>query len=406
MNIFAIDLGNKRIKMKSDRGEYVYPASYLTAENVTRGVLGGWKLKGNQVYSIDKTGENRFVWGTELEAYHLSEKMIDTYARSGRIEQKKTQRILEFALGRLALDYKEARTKPLVVQLVLGVPITDLHEESRTIQILKELMIGRHYIRVDGEELIIEIPSEDSILVIPQYMGTAFELAYDEGMHPVDEYVNGRMGVLDIGGGTILINTSNRLNPAPMGAERFEGIQTLIKIIAGKINSTKLFTIEQLLREGSSSGTYIYRPNRNVSDSKDISFIVKKSIEDYTRFTVAPLVTENFPDIEDIDFIIMTGGGANIVDKTALLDEIGQEYFNRLIFIEASELANVRGFYKYAFLIWNGSREVREPEKMEEVRTISSVSTAEETHHPVYSEQLKQVQTKLNRLREEIEQEI
>ncbi|WP_276116864.1 hypothetical protein [Lactococcus allomyrinae] len=40
MNIFAIDLGNKRIKMKSDRGEYVYPASYLTAENVTQGVLG------------------------------------------------------------------------------------------------------------------------------------------------------------------------------------------------------------------------------------------------------------------------------------------------------------------------------------------------------------------------------
>jgi len=35
MNIFAIDLGNKRIKMKSERGEYNYPSSYLNAEQVT-----------------------------------------------------------------------------------------------------------------------------------------------------------------------------------------------------------------------------------------------------------------------------------------------------------------------------------------------------------------------------------
>ena len=57
MNIFAIDLGNKRVKMKSDRAEYVYPASYLLAETVTKGVLGGWQLQGNQVYSIDKEGK-------------------------------------------------------------------------------------------------------------------------------------------------------------------------------------------------------------------------------------------------------------------------------------------------------------------------------------------------------------
>lgn len=412
MNIFAIDLGNKRIKMKSDRAEYVYPASYLVAENVTRGVLGGWKLEGNQVYSIDKE-ENRFVWGTELDAYHLSEKMIDTYARSGRIEQKKTQRILEFALGRLALDYKESRTKPLIVNLVLGVPITDMHQDSKTIHMLKELMIGRHYIQVDGEELIVEIPSEDYILVVPQYMGTAFELAYDEGMHPVDAFANGRMGILDIGGGTILINTSNHLNPAPMGTERFEGIQTLIKLIAEKINSTKLFSIERLLREGSTNGSYIYRPSRNAADLRDISDIVKKAIEAYSRFTVAPLITENFPDIEDADFIVMTGGGANIIDKAALLDEIGKEYFDRLVFIASSELANVRGFYKYAVLMWSGSREYQQPEKAEEVKTLSNrPAMIDETPEPSstpkqeYSEQLKQVQSNLKRLRDEIEQEI
>lgn len=196
-----------------------------------------------------------------------------------------------------------------------------------------------------------------------------------------------------------------------MGAERFEGVQTLIKRIAEKINSTKLFTIERLLREGSTSGNYIYRPSRNTSDLRDISSLVQKAIEDYTRFTVAPLVTENFPDIEDADFIVMTGGGANIIDKAALLDEIGQEYFDRLVFITSSELANVRGFYKYAVLIWNGSREVQSPERVETVISVPSQAVvAEET--PVstpnqdYSNQLKQVQDNLKRLREEIDQEI
>lgn len=37
-----------------------------------------------------------------------------------------------------------------------------------------------------------------------------------------------------------------------MGAERLV-FQTLIKLIAEKINSTKLFTIERLLREGSAT---------------------------------------------------------------------------------------------------------------------------------------------------------
>lgn len=271
-------------------------------------------------------------------------------------------------------------------------------------------MIGRHYIQVDGEELIVEIPSEDDILVVPQYMGTAFELAYDDVMHPVDAYANGRMGILDIGGGTILINTSNHLNPAPMGTERFEGVQTLIKHIAEKINSTKLFTIERLLREGSASGNYIYRPSRNTSDLRDISSLVKKAIEDYTRFTVAPLITENFPDIEDTDFIVMTGGGANIIDKSALLDEIGQAYFDRLVFITSSELANVRGFYKYAVLIWSGSRELPIPEKIETVVSVPSQAVETEAAVSVpnqdYSEQLKQVQDNLKRLRDEIDQEI
>lgn len=409
MNIFAIDLGNKRVKMKSDRAEYSYPASYLNSESITTGGLGGTHSNENMTYQMDKDGENTFIWGPELEIYNLPEKMIDTYARSGRMKQKKTQRLLKFALGRLAMDYRESKSKTLVVHLMLGVPITDLHQESETVSIIKDLVIGRHYIQVDGEEVRIDIPSEDYVSIIPQYMGTVLNLAFDDGMHRVETYASGRIGVLDIGGGTLLINSSNQMNPSPVGSERFEGIQILIKEIAGKVNSTKPFVIESLLRTGSVEEGYIYRPNRNEGDARDITAVISHSIERYTRFTVAPFITENFPDLEEVDLIVLTGGGSNIVSKAALIDEIGEEYYKHLVFMDGAEQANVRGFYKGARLLWEEGEqksseraEVRSQKVLPESQIVVSPSDKSKID---YTAQLSEVQKNLKKLQEEVDNE-
>jgi hypothetical protein len=352
MIIFAIDLGNKRIKMKSERGEYSYPSSYLNAEQVAQGGLGSLNTKENVQFQLSHEENNSFLWGPHLEAYNLPERMIDTYARSGRMKQKKAVRILEFALGRLAMDYPESYESPLVVHLTLGLSITDLHQESDTVSVLKALAIGQHELMIDGKKVTLLIPSEDFLSIVPQYMGTVLHLAFNDQFERQSRFSEGRIGVVDIGGGTILVNRSIALNPSPLGDERFEGIQNLIKAIGRRINSTKSFLIEQMLREGEAEGQYIYRPNANASDVKNITPIVQEEIERYTRFTVAPLITENFPDIEEIDSIVMTGGGASLLDKVALRDEIGETYDERLIFSPASELSNVRGFYKGGHLKW------------------------------------------------------
>lgn len=357
MNIFAIDLGNRRVKMKSDRGEYNYPAAYLNAEHIGVRSISGIRAENNFRYQLEEDGGHSFIWGDDLGIYNLSEKIIDGYARTSRMKQKKAQRLLQFALGRLALDYKESRSRALVVHLMLGVPITDLHPDSETIQILHDLIIGTHVIKIDEEEVMIEVPSEDYISIVPQYMGTVMELAFDDSMHRVAAYAKGRMGIIDIGGGTILVNSANYMTPSPIGSESFEGVNILIKDIATRVNSTKTFTIEQALRTGNSKNGYVYTPNRNEEDQRNITSIVEKAIENYTRFTVAPLVTSNFPDLEEVDKIILTGGGATIISKEALLDEIGEEYLSRLVFVENAEQANVRGFYKGAQLLWEISKE-------------------------------------------------
>lgn len=355
MNIFAIDLGNKRIKMKSERGEYSYPSAYLNAESVASGGLGSLGNEENYYFQLEEDKVNRFVWGPNLEVYNLPEKMIDTYGRSGRMKQKKAVRILEFALGRLALDYPESYESPLIVHLSLGLSITDLHEGSDTVNILKHLAIGEHQINIDGKLVTILIPSEDFISIIPQYMGTVLDLAFDDGLQRVSRFSEGKIGVIDIGGGTILVNRSVNLNPSPVGDERFEGIQTLIKDIGRKINSTKSFLIESLLRSTKNEDNYIYRPSANDLDIRDITSVVQSEIERYTRFTVAPLISENFPDIEEIDCLVMTGGGASLISKAALQDEIGEEYYKHLYFVEDSEFSNVRGFYKGGVLKWRNS---------------------------------------------------
>lgn len=373
MNIFAIDLGNKRIKMKSERGEYSYPSAYLNAEQVASGGLGSLKNEDNYYFQLEDDFINSFVWGPHLEVYNLPEKMIDTYGRSGRMKQRKATRILEFALGRLALDYPESYETPLVVHLTLGLSITDFHKDAGIVNILKELAIGEHRIKINNRQVNILIPSESFISIIPQYMGTVLNLAFDNQLQRNLRFSEGVLGVVDIGGGTILVNRSVGLNPSPNGDERFEGIQTLIKTIGHKINSTKSFLIEALLRSSEKEGSYIYCPNANNLDVRDITSVVQEEVERYTRFTVAPLISENFPDIEEVNSIVITGGGANLLDKEALQDEIGEEYYGHLYFMKEPEFANVRGFYKGGFLKWCVSEDEQKQEKEGNTKKPSTV---------------------------------
>lgn len=416
MNIFAIDLGNKRIKMKSERGEYSYPSAYLNAEQISSGGLGSLNIDQNYCLQIPEDQMNSFIWGPNLEVYNLPERMIDTYARSRRMKQKKAIRIFKFALGRLAMDFPEAYESPLVVHLTLGLSITDMHQENDTIEVLKNLAIGQHEIIIDGRVVTIVIPSEKFLSVIPQYMGTVLNLAFDQEFQRNSRFSDGRIGVIDIGGGTILINRSVGLNPSPGGDERFEGIQHLIKEIGRKINSTKSFLIEEMLRSSNVSESYVYRPNSNTQDAKDITTVVQAEIERYTRFTVAPLITENFPDIEEVDSIVVTGGGAALLSKEALQDEIGEEYFYRLLFLDEPEFANVRGFYKGGYLKWHitGDEELSIKSSVKNKKKIffedqDSIkgklpSSSQKYNTPLSKKEFIEAQKKINLLKSEIDE--
>lgn len=78
---------------------------------------------------------------------------------------------------------------------------------------------------------MIEVPSETYISIVSQYMSTVMELAFDNSIHRVAAYTKGRFGIIDVGGETILVNSTIYMMPFPIGSESFEGVNILIKEI-------------------------------------------------------------------------------------------------------------------------------------------------------------------------------
>lgn len=345
-NIFAIDLGNKWVKMKSERGEYVYPAAYFEASQITRNALQQVIL-GNDFYQLDD--KQSFIWGEHLEEYHSPEKLIETYSKTDRFNLKKVIRLIEFALARLAMDYPEAEKNALKVHLVMGLTSrNDLEAEKLT-----KLLVKKHSCKVNGVEIRVDLTKAEQLDLMPQYMGTIFDKAYDENLSEQTEYKNGRIAIMDIGGAEIAASLVNHLEAAPWMDERFEGVQKLLNAISTRTHLTKIPVLEQLLIAGKNQKTYVYRPNQNVKDAKDITAIVSNLTENYTRFTLASFLTQVFPDVENFDRLILSGGGSELLDKEALKDEIGTTYFEHLEFLENAQLSAVRGFYKAGKLHWN-----------------------------------------------------
>lgn len=345
--VFAIDLGNSYVKMKSGRAEYNYPAQYLMAENVLKNMRDNSVNYGNDCYQLKD--DLPFIWGDQLDAYNLSDKMINTRAYSERYAQRKVQRLLEFAIAKLASDYSETKESELEVRLVLGVSIAQNHEKDKTKELLTTLCVGLHSCLVNGKEVKVLVKSAQDFLILPQYMGTLENLAFDQELKENKAIQEGKFGVLDIGSETLLLNTVTRMIPGVWPKEQLEGIKNIVSSVASKTNVTQSLLIEKLLFNEEET-VYVNQIAQNLKEDEEILHVVKQEIQKYTAFVIAPFLTENFSNLDDIDAIFITGGGANLLSREVLSQEIGDNYFSHLRFIEEAELANVRGFYKYGLL--------------------------------------------------------
>lgn len=341
MEIFSLDLGNLQTKIKSSKAEKVLPSRFLDYDDLgdQSTSLFDSKLQLNK-YTTNFDSMFSYAWGEDLYKANSKGDFIDTIQFEERYGTHEFKLLASFAIAELAKDFQEAKNGILEVTIVTGVPTNDFNESS--VKEIMKVLNGDHNITVNEVSLNVRVKE---VKVLPQPVGTVYnEMLDKEGYLKEESYLDEQITIVDIGGGTILIDTLINMNLSDTGrAQKEKGAHKIYENIANNCTKDNMHgitnsNIEQILRT-SEDDKYYYSPNKN--ERHDITKHVKKAKIKYTRDLINTINT-TLKGTSQIDTFLFTGGGANLINK----EEI-QNAYKHAIFVENSEVANVNGFYKY-----------------------------------------------------------
>lgn len=343
--IFAIDLGLKQTKMRSEKTKKSFPSFFTYFED-----LGTERMKFNDGKKISKYISNveqdtEYAWGEDLRLVSDDVTVIDTLDFSNRYRTDEFRLLANFAMAELAKDFEEAKHNILDVVVVTGVPSNDYNEEN-----IKDIMKAfkrDHTVQIDGQRYVVRC---DEVHVMEQLIGTVYnEMLNDSGEIINESFFDDTVTVVDIGGGTVLVDTLRGLKIQPeRSAQRDRGAyflydKILTKVYEKNIKGLTQPELELILRNPSKDGDYLFKPNKN--ESVNITDIVNTQVKRYTR-DIKSFVKTTVKRTNDIDTFIFTGGGSNLINKKEI-----QNTFEYVTFAQDSEYANVNGYYKYGIAI-------------------------------------------------------
>lgn len=345
MQLFALDIGNRQVKLISEKATKVLP-SYLVnvREYGKRDVLSLTKTeKKTSDYVSQRDSDFTYVWGPDLNV--ARKHVTDTLDLNKRYNTLEFKVLADFALAELARDFKEAGKGILDVVVVTGVPTEDYDNEEAITQ-LSSTLKGDHSVTIDGASYVVRV---HEVYVLMQPVGTAIDAMVDAlgGIKENNDIEDGYIGVVDAGGGTILVEAFDCMNlDVDNRAQLNDGSHALFLAIRNRIidNGYKIseYEVEQIVREGNGLEVYTWSPNGR--ERLDLTKIVMEERKHYTR-KIAQAVKSTYKAMRSMRKIYVTGGTANLFIK----DE-----FERILplahFVHDSETANVRGYFKYGLI--------------------------------------------------------
>lgn len=335
--VFALDIGNKQTKIKNKNTEYILPSHFLNAENMGSN-FGGTQETSNHEFKVPFSNE-KFVWGETIDTLHLDTYMLDTLIRGNRYADESFKLLTNFAIGLLGKNYDEAKNGILDVYVVSGMPTKDYNEEAKR-NSLHDVLKGQHQVEIDGETYTIRVMD---VYLVPQPIGTLYdELLGDDGLTIINDHLRtDKVGIIDIGGGTILIDTILNFRLITGDSKQLNtGINDLYKSIASNMDGeVSLYKLAKTLRAGNSDQEWVYQYSRN--NMVNITELVKRKIGTFTKQQINQINT-TLDDLISIDTLLFTGGGSNLIDKKLI-----KESFVNAKFVSNSETTNVNGFYKF-----------------------------------------------------------
>lgn len=338
MEIFSLDLGNKQTKLKSSKNEYVLPSQILNGEDMPQQLSDFGKKRDINYFKVP-FDDSEWIWGKDLSTLKRDDYLQDTLMHQNRYSNDTFKLLANFALGLLATDFEKAVENILEVTVVTGLP-TDDYNSQKQLKDLSSILKGQHQIEVNGVTYTVRVKH---VLIIPQPVGTFYDvLLDDEGVLVNDELLEEKVGIVDAGGGTILIDTLLNFELDKRNRRQYAtGANDLYEAIMSQMDgNVSLYQIEKMVRNGIKERKFSYRYSKN--HIEDVTDLVEKEITNFTRRLVSNLKS-TFKDIDSIDTLIITGGSTNLINQRLIVD-----FFETAYFVKDSELANVRGFYKYA----------------------------------------------------------
>lgn len=339
--LFAIDLGNKQVKMMTRHGIKIFPSYFIDAtEFGNRDLLKVAGEKTTYDYTSTRDDDFTYVWGAGLR---LRNKFVNDSIRfEGRYTSRDYKLLADFALAEMARAFDEAAGGTIDVKLVTGAPTDDFNAKEASEQLGKALK-GIHAVSIDGVNYVVNVVE---VVALPQPLGTYVDNVIDEDGYIMDDspLLDALVGIVDLGGGTVIVDAIDDMNlQKNFHAQSFEGAYTLYERIQGALtekgHKITVYEVEAFVRAGHAKELYTWSPN-NIS-THDFTEEVIRERKRYSR-RIASLVLATYKDLSKFRTILITGGTANLLVEEEILAEIPIAQF-----VKDSEVANVRGFYKY-----------------------------------------------------------
>lgn len=332
--VMALDFGNGFMKGKINNEYFTVPSRIGTKKSADKQLtdLIDNKLDVSE-FVINGNTEEVLLFGKDLDKATNNGK--DTASTNERYSYKSFKDLVECSIGLLAREVPE---EVVNVVITTGMPSNEIGTEKE--KQFHDILNKNRLIEIDGTPKTVNVKV---VKIIAQPMGTLLDIHMENGK-VYKAFTEGKYSVLDFGSGTTIIDTYK--NMKRVEEESFvinKGMIDFYKRIASHV-SKKANGKSVTPRDIEKGLEY---KQCKVSARETIDF--KEEFYDEQE-NVVEEVMSNFEttvgNINSIDRIIVTGGGANVHFDT--LSHYYPDVFEKA---KDSQLSNVRGYEKLGELL-------------------------------------------------------
>lgn len=352
--LIGIDIGYSSVKVMSCNKYGVFPFAAVPFKN--NGYLGG--QESDYITYSDENGEDWLVGRAAQEEFDDTTSDRATFGRQ-RYDDPAfiVCARVGLALGLMPNKYGKVDGKKIVIQTGLPPKYKD------DADILREVLSGQHKFSIqmgnfDRQEYDFEIKPEN-VFVTMQPLGSLYSVSINNARTFIPEaknYLSKNLIVFDPGFGTfdLFYLKSHRIVDDQTFSDL--GMKQVFTETANEISKKyhKTVSVSEMQKYLKTGEVTIYDRRRLASRLEPIEQILKEASDKICDKAIEKMV-QVYPDIADVDYLIITGGTGEAwkdrikerlkgLVKLTIID--GNQNADDLSFI----YANVRGYYMYRYI--------------------------------------------------------